>query len=314
MNKPSGGFSMVVNQAFQYLVFIYQAIVVVAFLAIPFWAVNFFQQPFLGVFIEHTLVTNGVGINDAPEWTLYNQGQGLNLFGNQLTSLSLIDPNNNAASTIHPKSYDDIFSFLAGRSVGENVRLIFLMADGAEKTFDTALSEFPISSQWQYFYIPYLIGLVYLGAGLWIFGMRRNETAGRAFSIFATSVAAVSGALLDLYSTHYLTALWVTAVPLTGAALLHLGLVFPQETRSVSRYPFLRLVGYIVAIFLAIWNYSVIFNFDHPIAYAGVWKYSYIFVIFGILSNEEAETAMLTGKVPKDTLERLKVIEMISKN
>lgn len=276
MNKPSG-FNMVLNRLPQYLVFIYQAIVVLAFLAIPFWAIRFSQQPFLGIFLEHTLVSDGTGVKGAPEWTLFNQ-PGLDVFGNQLISLSF-----NISRTIAPKSYGDISAFLAGHSAGENIKSTFLMVDGSQKTFDSTLTVFPSSAQVENFYIPYLIGLVYLAVSLWIFGLRRNETAGRAFSIFSSSVAVATGALFDLYTTHYLTALWVAAVPLAGASLFHLGLVFPQETRSVSRYPFLRLLGYIVAAFLVFWNFSVIFDFNHPTAYAGVWKYSYIFVGLGIL-------------------------------
>lgn len=281
MNKPSG-FNMVVNQVAQVLVFSYQAIVVVAFLVIPFWAFRFSQQPFLGVFVEHTMVANGVGVKDAPQWGIYNQG--IDSFGSQLTSLSYIDPTTNASiGTIHPRSYAEISSFLEGHSVGEPFRATFLLQDGTEKSFDSQLSNFPFSDQVQYFYIPYLIGLVYLGVSLWIFGLRRNETAGRAFSIFATSVAIATGGLFDLYTTHVVTILWVSAIPLIGASLFHLSLVFPQEARPAVRFPWLRLVGYIVAICLMAWSYLVVFNFDQPLAYASVWKYSYIFFGLGIV-------------------------------
>jgi hypothetical protein len=38
------------------------------------------------------------------------------------------------------------------------------------------------------------------------------------------------------------------------------------------------------------------------------------FVIFDLLTREEAEEARKTGRLPDDTIERLKLAEMISKN
>src|SRR5258706_7381598 len=153
MNRPFG-FNMVVNRVYQYLVFIYQAIVVVAFLLMPFWAIRFSQQPFLGVFLEHTLVTNGIGTKDAPEWTLLNQG--LDQFGNQLTSLSFIDGNGNPETAVQPKSYDDIATFMVGHSAGECMRATFHLKDGTDKAFDIKLTKLTFFYQRQFVISPIL--------------------------------------------------------------------------------------------------------------------------------------------------------------
>ena len=46
---------------------------------------------------------------------------------------------------------------------------------------------------------------MFLGISLWIFGLRRTEAAGRAFSMMAASLAIVIGALFDLYTSHRFT-------------------------------------------------------------------------------------------------------------
>lgn len=278
MNKPTD-FHQIFNLVSQYIVFIYQAIVVIALLIVPVLAFQYSQQPFLGVFVEPTLVTNGAGDNE-PAWTLYNHG--LNRFGSQLISLSLVDQNNNPVMTIQPRRYSDIASFLNGHLPGENVRTVFAAPDGSEQTFDAPLSAFPLSSQLKYFYLPYFLGLIYLGFGLWIFSIRRDETAGRAFAVLAASCALVLGCLFDLYTTHSLVLLWTIGLPMIGASLIHLALVFPQETRQVLKRPGLRLIGYIPGLILVILNIYALYS-PNPRLYQMLWQYSYLFVGLGIL-------------------------------
>ena len=265
----------------QYLVIIYQAIAVLAMIAIPFWALRFFQQPFIGIFVEHTLVTNGVGPDgNSNDWPLYNQGLR---FGNQLVSLSILDANNSPLQTIQPKGFGQIEGFLKDHAPGEKIEVAFRSPDGLVRTFTVPLTRFLVSDQIRYFYLPYLVGLIYLAVSLWIFGLRGSETAGRAFSVLASSVALVVGGLLDLYTTNHLTYLWVAAIPLVGAALIHLGLVFPQESKIVARYPFLHWAVYLFAIVLSLLQYLFLFDFNQPTNYAKAWVYSYIFASFGAL-------------------------------
>ncbi len=265
-----------------YLVLFYQVVILLSFLALPFFAVSYFRTPFLGVFLEHTMATNGVGPDDhIPEWTLFNDG--LDHFGDQLKSLALLDANGSpvASMTIQPKRYSDVQALLANHFPGESVQATFLKQDGTTQAYTIALSRFPVSSQVEFFILPYLVGCVYLGISVWIFGLRRNETSGRAFAMFASSTAFGVGGLLDLYTTNHLTYLWVMVVPMVGASLFHLGLVFPQETRLVLRYPFTRWLSYVISGALAILNFSTLFNFSHPLLYGTVWKYSYIFTGVG---------------------------------
>jgi signal transduction histidine kinase len=265
----------------QYMVIVYQAIAVLALIAIPFWAVRFFQQPFIGVFLEHTMLTNGVGPEGNPSgWPIYDQGLR---FGHQLVSLSLLDANNERVQTITPGYFSQIEALLNGHAPGEKFEATFRDLQGTNTTITAPLISFPPADQVRFFYLPYLVGVIYLAVSLWIFGLRRSESAGRAFSILASSVALVVAGLLDIYTTNHLTYLWVAAVPMVGAALIHLGLVFPQEARVVLRYPFLRWAAYVFALALTLLQYTFLFDYNRPGVYANTWVISYLFAGAGVL-------------------------------
>jgi signal transduction histidine kinase len=280
--KKTSGLMGLFEPITKYLVMLYQGLAVLAMIAIPFLAVQYFQLPFLGVFLEHTLVTNDVGPDDntQPEWFLYNKGLH---FGNQLVSISILDQGNDRLETLEPKSFTEIETLLKKYAPGQRIAATFESPEGRTIVYTGALTTFPLADQTRYFYIPYLIGIIYLLTSLWIFGLRRSETAGRAFSVLASSVAIVVAGLLDVYTTNRLVYLWLAAVPLVGASLIHLGLVFPQEARAFLRYPFLRWMGYVVAGGLILLQYSSLFDFSRPRFYASTWMLSYIFVGLSIL-------------------------------
>ncbi len=277
MNKPTG-FTQVFNIVIQYVVFAYQIIVGIALLAALFLAIRYSQQPFLGTFISSTMLATSNAGDQLPEWVLYNP-QGLNASdaNNRLESISFLDKNNKPTLTISPKSYDDIAAFLRGHLPGEIVQTVFVNANGVKQTFTTHLSTFPLLSQVSYFYVPFLIALIFLAFGLWTFRVRHDETTARAFGVFAASSAFVMGGLLDLYATHYLIPLWELCLPLVGASLIHLCLVFPQETRFIARYPLLRLVGYAPAFVFAFLNIYGFYLRDPKLS-AGFRQYSYLLV------------------------------------
>lgn len=277
------------NRLMQSMVWAYQAFVVLVMLVAPFWAIQFFRQPFLGVFLEHTLVTNGVGPEmPGPEWALYQEIKALEPgstgFGYQLIRLAAAD----GSGAITPRNYQDIGAFLAAYRPGDRVQAVFRNENesprkGETFTFTVTLSSFPFSEQIRFFYLPYFIGLVYLTVSFWIFSLRRTETAARAFSMMSSSAAVITGGLLNVYTTHTLTFPWLLSVSLAGASMLHLGLVFPQEARIEMRYPFLRVVGYLAALALGIWQFNALYDLSRPTYYAQTWRVSYIFTGLALL-------------------------------
>jgi signal transduction histidine kinase len=255
----------VINKITQSTVLVYQMIAVVVFVLSLFLAYDWLSAPFIGGFFEQTMVLNGTDTSEAgKQWALYQQGFTL---GDQLRSVNG-----------HPiSSADDLDHALDSLQVGQNVSVVMRTPDG-ERTVDVTLQPFPSGDRISYFVIPAILSLVFLVISLWIFGLRRTESAGRAFSMMSTSLAIVIGALFDLYTSHRFTLLWTLAAALSGGALIDLGLCFPQEARFLFRRPYLRWFGYAIGIGLAINAFFKIYDFENPTAYFDAWRNIYVFV------------------------------------
>jgi S1-C subfamily serine protease len=92
-------------------VFIYQALAVLAFLAMPLLAAGYFNTPFLGAFFDNTMLNNGVSPTPVPvNWDLMRQGIQ---FGDQLVRLDGQPVSN----------YQQVQAILGGISQGKRSRL-----------------------------------------------------------------------------------------------------------------------------------------------------------------------------------------------
>ena len=265
----------IISRVVQTVVLAYQAIAVVIFISVLTTAGDWLKTPFLGGFFEQTLVLNGSNTSEAGKsWAMYEAGFKL---GDQLKSINNI-PVQNAVQ---------IQTILNSHAVGDTVDVVMSVCtpDGSsgngvcvEQPAAITLDEFPSVDRTVYFIIPELLSLVFLVVSLWIFGLRRTEPAGRAFSIFTTSLAIALGSFFDIYTSHQFTALWTLALGMAGGAFIDLGLGFPQESRFVIGRPYLRWIGYGVGFGLFLNAYVTLFNFESPTAYIKAWQIIYGFV------------------------------------
>ncbi|HVP20905.1 MAG TPA: hypothetical protein VMS73_03490, partial [Anaerolineaceae bacterium] len=258
--------NQILDQVLQIVVLVYQAVSLMALVVIPILAVTWLQRPFLGAFVEQTMVFNGVGQSGSdPAWALF-QDKSLAL------TTQLVEVNGKAV-----QSEAQIQNALAGSHPGQSIPLgLRALAGGQTTTRLITLQAFPAASRTVYFIIPYIVGVLFLGISLWIFGMRRNESAGRAFALFSTSVGVACAGLFDLYTTHALALLWTLALACAGGAMVDLALVFPQEARWVQARPYLRWIGYLLGLVLFVLAAVNLYNFHNPTAYILNWRYIYI--------------------------------------
>lgn len=274
MQQSQTGFQrygVLVNQVLQWVVFAYQAVAAVFFVLALFFANRWAQQPFLGAFYEHTMVFNGTGPGQSdPAWFLYEQVQ----VGDQLTAIDGISVTTNT----------EVRTVLETRSPGQTVQVTILTKAGVEQTFDITLHEFPAEGRTLYFIVPSILGAIFLAVSLWIFGFRRSEPAGRAFSLFASSLSIITGTYFNLITSHEFTLIWTLALGLVGGALINLALVFPFEPRPIINRPYLRWVGVVIGIVLAFITFPTLFNFKTPTAYIPNWQLLYGFVAVSVFS------------------------------
>ena len=256
----------VVNRVFQAVVLVYQAVAVVIFISVLTTAGEWLRAPFIGGFFEHTMVLNGSDTSqENKSWAMYEQGFGV---GDQLISIDGVPVTN---------SYQ-LSEILASHMVNDTVNVVMRTTDGEDKSADISLIEFSPADRTAYFLMPEILSLVFLIVSLWIFGLRRTEPAGRAFSIFTTSLAIVVGGLFDLYTSHQFTYIWTLSLGMAGGAFVDLGLGFPQEMRAIVGRPYLRWIGYGIGFILFINAFGTLFNFSDPTAYITAWQVIYGFV------------------------------------
>jgi signal transduction histidine kinase len=263
----------IINRLLQVTVLAYQIVALVALGLVPFLGINWLRQPFLGAFVEQTMVFNGVGQeNPAGVWELF------------LDKSLALDYQLAEVNGIPVSSEAGIRFALAGKVPGDTLGItVRRIEDGSEMPRAITLQEFPAQSRLTYFIMPYIVGLIFFGIGVWIFGLRRNEAPGRAFTLFTTSVAIGTACLFDVYTTHWLTGLWTLSLGIAGGALIDLALVFPQEMSWVRDRVYLRWIGYALGLGLAAAAAVNLYNFARPAAYILNWRSIYIFAGAGVL-------------------------------
>ncbi len=133
-------------------------------------------------------------------------------------------------------------------------------------------------------YITYLVGLVFLLCSLWVFILRNDRRSGRMFAVFSASAGISLACYFEVVTSHHLALLWVSAVSLTGGALINLALIFPQELALISRVPNLRWAGYLPSAAIGLLaGYSTLVNPSPTPAIAGLtWPLWLGFIYLGI--------------------------------
>ncbi len=258
------------SRLLQVLVLAYQGLALIIFLIVPFLAFNWLHQPFPGAFVEQTLVFNGVGADRGdPAWELFRKVE----LRDQLV----------AVDGISVRSTADLNAALSTREIGEQAVISILFPGGGVWPITVTLGSFPAADRLNYLFIPYAVGLVFLAISLWIFSLRRNETSGRSFALFSTSVAIATAALFDLYTTHVFTFFWTFSLGIGAGALIDLAMTSPQEVRAVVGRPYLRWFGYLVGIVLATLAAFSLYDLDHPAAYIANWQTMYAFAGVAVL-------------------------------
>ena len=246
------------------LTFLYLLLALMVFLVAPVLFILSVRMPFIGAFNEHTLMLNTAQPTRPGAW-----GNQLRLpFGYQIVALD----------GMPVKSVAEWRTTLVQYEPGQTVELTLRTPDGGLENLQINLRKLPIADQLSYFVIPYITGLIYLLCGLYVFGVRRFDPAGRAFGLFTGAVSITLASLFDLYTSNYLTPIWTISLAIVGGALFNLGLLFPESVRQVRRYPFLGWIGYGIAGLIALIAWSTLYDYARPTAYVVGWRIEFMFV------------------------------------
>jgi GAF domain-containing protein len=255
------------GQAFQGVVLIILAATAAMYLAALALAVRWQQRPFLGAFLEPTLAFNDIGSSGAQKWPAFVQAD--------------VKPGERLVAVGGAPVPTDrrLVEVLKNYQLGQTVVLTLERPDGSRRDAPITLTRFRTRDLATLFVVPYLIGLAYLGIGLWVFRLRRTEAAGRAFALFCSMAAVAMGGLFDIYTTHVFAWAWTLSLAIASGALITLGLVFPQEVGFVQKWPNLRLLSFVPALALAAYAlYTLYAPGAGPLDYILGWRYEYYYM------------------------------------
>ncbi|MBW8010138.1 MAG: GAF domain-containing protein [Chloroflexi bacterium] len=252
-------------------VVLYQIIALLVFMAVPFLAFSWLQKPFLGGLVNSSLVFRQVTPTTSGAWDTYGQGVKP---GDQLIQIGGQEVD----------SPDDLYRALESFSTGEIVQITILSGTEELTSLDVTLNNLPNSDRYYYLYLPYLVGLVYLGAGMWVFYLRREDAAARAFTLCSASGAILLGGLFDYLTTQRFTMLWTIALGTAGASLFQLAFVFPNKNRATLRFPFLEWFPYLPALGIALYSTQIISASNNPELLAQGLRAEIIFLTLGLLT------------------------------
>ncbi len=216
-----------------------QGFALVLMVIAPVLAVTWMRIPFVGVLVEPNLVISSALPTGRVPWEGFSQGLRHPMV------LYALDGQPLANSA-------DLVGLLGEQGVGAEIALqAGYMPEGAGN-FQIRLQAFPFADQLTYFWLPYIIGLIYLGSGIWVFNTRRYDRAAQAFAVFTSAVAIILFGFFDLFTTHALLPIWIFALGIAAGGVVSLGLLFPQEVWAVRRQAWVRSVGYASGMLLAL--------------------------------------------------------------
>ena len=243
---------------------------IVVNLIAPWLAWRWTRAPFMGVLLEHTMVVSD----------MYGQGWSGRLAG--LASPDRILEVNGQAVL----NAAELGRALKAAVPGNQITLTVEGQDGegwSQHQANVMLTGFSSRDFISFFWLPYIIGLVYLALGLWVYYLKGNTRGGQSFGFFCACSAIFTASFFDLVTTHHLVPLWTFSLPLIAASIAHLGLVFPAEMTLIRRYPPLRLLPYLPALALAAWAEYALFDSRDPRAYFAPWRWNFAYVGLGLL-------------------------------
>ncbi len=237
------------------------------FLDAPILAYSWSAKAFPGFIVEQTLV---VSDTSGPGWN----GRALGI-GHPLRVARIGD--------IPVRTPQQFESALAGYAPGEYFSLQTVSPDGSMRFYPAVpMMSFPAGDLARLFWLPYTVGLVFLGLGGWVLRKRVGTRPGRAFAYFCANAAIANGLLFDLYTSHIGAVVWTLALAQIGGSLFSLALLFPEQWWLVNRRPWARFLPDLAAVLLAGWALVQLYNRADPWAYIQGWRVSYLFILLGI--------------------------------
>jgi len=232
----------------------------------PFWAIRWYRLPFIGALFETNNVVSSI---NSEGWPATEQGVK---YLDRLVAL-------NGETLTSVRDFERIME----ANGFEPVRLSLIRPDGEEYEIEVTPIQFSLADLVSLFIAPYLIGVAFLGIGLWAYRLRSDLWESRALLYFVSGVTVLMATLFEISTTRYTNALWGLAVLLSAGGLMYLAMVFPQPTRLVRANPRLRYLPWVPLALLAPMMVIVVVSPPSAYTYTYWWQFGYLCIVLGFL-------------------------------
>lgn len=228
----------------------------------PIFALNWAESPFIGTLLYPKLVVSNYYHAD---WA---------------TNPPVVQPYNILqAIDGQPLASGQALTFqLRQKQIGDEVRLTFESSPSQSQTASVQLSHFPIQHLLTFFWLPYTVGLIYLGASYVIYRLRGLDHIGGLCIAFSITASIFLAGLFDYHTYHFLTPIWAFSYPFIGGMLLHFALIFPDKSFVANRYPQLYLLPYALSSLLAGFYLFIIYLSNSPHLIPTSWLSIHLFI------------------------------------
>jgi signal transduction histidine kinase len=244
------------------------SIIIIALVAIN--AAIWFQTPFIGALVGMGLEINAIEPAQEGTWNGLDVGLAPK---DRLVSVNGVDIYDHA----------QLFGLLRSFEISDEVELSVQSLNGSNRDVNVVLQQFPTWDRVALFGLPYLVGIVFLGCGLWVLSLRRLNSKGRVFPIFTASAAISVAGFFEIISTNDLTLLWILGTSIAAGTLIHFALVYPEEVNWSKRLPFLKWIGYLVSIAIGLMGLLSLFDGERLLGRIQPWRLFFIYLGISII-------------------------------
>ncbi|PID86054.1 MAG: hypothetical protein CSB13_04910 [Chloroflexi bacterium] len=253
------------------------ALCVVLYIILPFVAINWARTPFPGFMIDPNLVVSDTGNNSDwpaknlnpplayPDRIIELDGVSVTSTSQYLAQLSTFQAGDYVNITIAQPTSGPI------KSTGEPLREVSVL-----------LTTFDAIDMWNYFWIYYFCGLIFLLIGIWTFWFRPDTTSAQIFTTLMVVGAISLGTVFDLNTTQLFTRIWLVAVAFVGSTSLLLSAHFPYKNKVFIKFRWLNWVIFIPSLMVLVGAQWWLYMPSEPWTYVLSWRALFILDAIGI--------------------------------
>jgi hypothetical protein len=159
----------------------------------------------------------------------------------------------------------DVVAFMKDKQPGDTVNYV-VESRGQERKMSIPVTRFGIKDFFQIFVIPFLGGLALYTLGFIVYVLKPDTSASWVFLFLCFCVGSYMITGFEILTSYFFVHFHWIIIPLFPATFFHLGLVFPDKKRILSRFPWFEYIIYVPALILVVAYQIYLFSFQEMIS------------------------------------------------